>query len=226
MRGTARDPEAAAEPAPGCEMYRFDREHPLPPAAFDGITHILVSIPPDAAGRSRCSTRMATTSPRLPASPGSAICRRPGCMATAAASGSTRRPSCARAASAAGGASRPRPDGSICGAAGACRSHVFRLAAIYGPGRSPFDGFARRHREAHRQSRGRSSRASMSRISPACSPPRSRGRVPARSTMSATTRRPPPEAVVAYAAGLLGLPRAAAGAVRGSRAVADGAQLL
>ena len=55
-------------------------------------------------------------------------------------------------------------------------------------------------------SRARSSRASMSRISPACSPPRSRGHVPARSTMSATTKPAPPEAVVAYAAELLGLP--------------------
>jgi nucleoside-diphosphate-sugar epimerase len=29
---------------------RFDRDHPLPAAAFAGITHLLVSIPPDAAG--------------------------------------------------------------------------------------------------------------------------------------------------------------------------------
>src|ERR1044071_6176607 len=47
--GTARD-EAAAARAPDCQMYRFDREHPLPPAAFDGVTHILVSVPPDAEG--------------------------------------------------------------------------------------------------------------------------------------------------------------------------------
>ena len=54
VRGTARDPEAAAAlqsfGPQGCETYRFDREHPLPPAAFDGVTHVLVSIPPDEAG--------------------------------------------------------------------------------------------------------------------------------------------------------------------------------
>src|SRR3954469_7179217 len=50
VRGTARDPEAAVARAPGCESYRFDRGHPLPPAAFDGVTHVLVSVPPDAEG--------------------------------------------------------------------------------------------------------------------------------------------------------------------------------
>jgi nucleoside-diphosphate-sugar epimerase len=32
------------------EGLRFDRDHPLPRAMFAGVTHILVSIPPDAAG--------------------------------------------------------------------------------------------------------------------------------------------------------------------------------
>ena len=31
-------------------MYRFDRERPLSPAAFAGVSHILVSIPPDDIG--------------------------------------------------------------------------------------------------------------------------------------------------------------------------------
>jgi nucleoside-diphosphate-sugar epimerase len=48
VRGTARDPDAAAPSR--CAMHRFDRDHPLPSAAFDGVTHILVSVPPDAAG--------------------------------------------------------------------------------------------------------------------------------------------------------------------------------
>ena len=30
VRGTAREPEAAVAPAPGCATYRFDREHRLP----------------------------------------------------------------------------------------------------------------------------------------------------------------------------------------------------
>src|SRR5690242_10173163 len=50
VRGTAREPEAAVVRAAGCGMYRFDREHPLPQAAFDGVTHVLVSVPPDAEG--------------------------------------------------------------------------------------------------------------------------------------------------------------------------------
>src|SRR4051812_27376199 len=48
VRGTARDPEAALLQSAGCRMDRFDRAHRLPPAAFEGVTHILVSIPPDA----------------------------------------------------------------------------------------------------------------------------------------------------------------------------------
>src|SRR4051812_22526717 len=50
VRGTARDLEAASPPPAGCRMYRFDRAHRLPPVAFAGVTHILVSIPPDAEG--------------------------------------------------------------------------------------------------------------------------------------------------------------------------------
>jgi nucleoside-diphosphate-sugar epimerase len=45
VTGTSRDDPAAAS-----GLYRFDRDHPLPPAAFAEITHILVSVPPDAAG--------------------------------------------------------------------------------------------------------------------------------------------------------------------------------
>jgi nucleoside-diphosphate-sugar epimerase len=41
--GTAREVDTQ-----GC--LRFDRDHPLPTAAFEGITHILVSIPPDEDG--------------------------------------------------------------------------------------------------------------------------------------------------------------------------------
>ena len=41
VRGTARD-----EPS----LLRFDRDHPLSSEAFAGITHILVSVPPDDTG--------------------------------------------------------------------------------------------------------------------------------------------------------------------------------
>lgn len=42
VRGTSRTGDGGT--------LRFDRAHPLPPLAFDGITHVLVSVPPDQAG--------------------------------------------------------------------------------------------------------------------------------------------------------------------------------
>ncbi|WP_207461993.1 SDR family oxidoreductase [Azospirillum sp. SYSU D00513] len=51
--GTCRTEEKRAElEARGFEAVLFDREHPLPdaPALLDGVTHLLVSVPPDAKG--------------------------------------------------------------------------------------------------------------------------------------------------------------------------------
>ncbi|MGH7033391.1 MAG: SDR family NAD(P)-dependent oxidoreductase, partial [Stellaceae bacterium] len=47
--GTAREPPAGEGEFP---LHRFDRDHPLADAArlLGDATHILVSIPPDAAG--------------------------------------------------------------------------------------------------------------------------------------------------------------------------------
>ena len=42
VRGTSRD----AVP----DLLQFDWTHPLPPAAFAGVTHVLVSVPPDEEG--------------------------------------------------------------------------------------------------------------------------------------------------------------------------------
>src|SRR5690349_18531141 len=51
IRGTTRRPEkAAALAARGWRMFPFDRERPLPAAAFAGVTHMLTSIAPDEAG--------------------------------------------------------------------------------------------------------------------------------------------------------------------------------
>ena len=51
VAGTTRAPETVAELiASGVEAWRFDRDHPLDPAALQGTTHILVSIAPDEAG--------------------------------------------------------------------------------------------------------------------------------------------------------------------------------
>lgn len=49
VAGTSRQP--AAEATPGAVIsYRFDRDHPLPESALDGVSHVLVSVPPDAEG--------------------------------------------------------------------------------------------------------------------------------------------------------------------------------
>jgi len=39
-----------AEDLPGVELWRFDRDTPLPAAALAGVTAILSTVPPDAAG--------------------------------------------------------------------------------------------------------------------------------------------------------------------------------
>ena len=103
--------------------------------------------------------------------------------------------------------------------------HVFRLAGIYGPGRSAFDrlreGRARRIVKAgqvfcrvHVADIAQALRASMARPMP--------GRV----YNVADDEPAPPQDVIAFAAELLGMPVPPEVAVRAGRAVADGAQLL
>ena len=82
----------------------------------------------------RCWRATRTRSPAR-RRPGSAICRRPGSTATGRAAGSTRRAPSIRQASAAAAGSRRRPPGAPPG----CRCTLFRLAGIYGPGRSILD---------------------------------------------------------------------------------------
>lgn len=51
VAGTTRSAEkAAALRAEGIEAFVFDRSHPLPAAALAGTTHLLISIAPDEAG--------------------------------------------------------------------------------------------------------------------------------------------------------------------------------
>ncbi|GAB4394593.1 MAG: SDR family oxidoreductase [Kiloniellaceae bacterium] len=51
LAGTTRSAEKAAElRAAGVEAFLFDRERPLAPAALAGTTHLLVSVAPDEAG--------------------------------------------------------------------------------------------------------------------------------------------------------------------------------
>jgi len=51
LAGTTRSAEKAAElRVAGVEAFLFDRERPLAPAALAGTTHLLVSVAPDEAG--------------------------------------------------------------------------------------------------------------------------------------------------------------------------------
>ena len=137
----------------GYRVDRFDRDRPL---AGDGAGR---GHPCAGVGPARRDRRPGARPPRrrhrgaARACPGSAICRPPASTATAAAAGSTR----ARALQPSGERGRRR----VAAEAGwldlwrrrGVPVHIFRLAGIYGPGRNPFDGVARRHRAAHRQAR-------------------------------------------------------------------------
>ena len=200
-----------------------------PPAAdtsaLDGVTHLLVSVPPDAAGDPVLATARRRHRRRCRRLPGSAICRRPASMAIAAAAGSTRPRRC-------------RPTGERGRRRVAAEQgwldlwhdrgvpvHIFRLAAIYGPGRSAFDalraGTARRidkpgqvFSRIHVEDLASVLIASMERPRPGA-------------VYNVCDDDPaPPAAVVAHAAALLGIAAAAARAARCRRAFADGAQLL
>jgi nucleoside-diphosphate-sugar epimerase len=155
IAGTCRTAaHAAALRTAGYEVQLFDRDHPLvendhpvSPAALDGTTHILVSVPPDAAGDPVIGRHWAD----IAAIPDLAWL---GYLSTTGVYGnrdggwvdenSELRPSGDRgrrrvAAEAAWDQLRLVEGLPV---------HIFRLAAIYGPGRNPFDalraGTARR----------------------------------------------------------------------------------
>lgn len=120
------------------DLQRFDREHPLAAPAFAGVTHILVSIPPDAAG----DPVLAVHAEAIAAIPGLAWLAY---LSTTGVYGT-------RAGGWVDEQSELRPSGErgrrrVAAEAGwldlwrrhGTPVHIFRLAGIYGPGRSPFD---------------------------------------------------------------------------------------
>ena len=130
VTGTSRNP---SEP----DCLSFDRDHPLAPAAFAGVTHILVSVPPDEAGDPVLDLH------------GEDIAALPdlrwlGYLSTTGVYGD-------RAGGWVDERSELHPSGTrgrrrVAAEAGwldlwrrrGVPAHVFRLAGIYGPGRSPF----------------------------------------------------------------------------------------
>jgi nucleoside-diphosphate-sugar epimerase len=208
VRGTVRGPEAGATPPfrapPGCEIYRFEREHRLPPAASDGVTHILISVPPDTAGDPVLAAHAEDI----------AVCSGLvwlGYLSTTGVYGDR------------GGGwvdedSELRPSGErgrrrVTAEAGwldlwrrrGVPVHIFRLAAIYGPGRSPFE--ALREGTAKRIAKPGQvfSRIHVEDLAGVLAASIARP-VPGAIYNVCDDEAAAPEAVVAYAAGLLGVP--------------------
>ncbi|MGE5516592.1 MAG: SDR family oxidoreductase [Bacteroidota bacterium] len=131
VAGTTRSGEAAD--LPGIEVFAFDRDHPLPTGALDGVTAVLSSVPPDSQG-----------DPVLDLA-GTALRALPlawaGYLSTTGVYGdrdggwvteeSDLRPTLER--------SRRRVEAEAAWQASDLPVHIFRLAGIYGPGRSAID---------------------------------------------------------------------------------------
>jgi nucleoside-diphosphate-sugar epimerase len=131
VTGTSRNPQE-----PDCVC--FDRDHPLAPAEFAGVSHILVSIPPDDIG----DPVLDGHGDDIAAIPGLAWL---GYLSTTGVYGD-------RAGACVDETAELRPTGErgrrrVAAEAGwldlwrrrGVPVHIFRLAAIYGLGRSPFD---------------------------------------------------------------------------------------
>jgi NAD dependent epimerase/dehydratase family len=205
VSGTTRDPQSLAGlRAEGFVVHRFARDRPVPPEALRAATHILVSIPPEAEG-----------DPVLVAHGGDIAglggLRWLGYLSTTGVYGD-------RAGGWVDETGALRPTGERgrrrVAAEAAWRDlwrqagvpvHIFRLAAIYGPGRGPFDAL-----RAGTAQRIEKPGQVFSRIHVA----------DLASVLAASVARPrpgaiynvcddeptPPEAVVAHAAALLGVP--------------------
>jgi nucleoside-diphosphate-sugar epimerase len=139
IRGTCRAAESVtALQAAGFSAELFDRDHPLPRNALDAVTHLLVSVPPGAAGDPVLAVHgkdiaevgslawlgyLSTT--------GVYGDRGGGWVDETAALSPSGERGRRRVAAEAGWLDLWRR----CGVP----VHIFRLAGIYGPGRSPFD---------------------------------------------------------------------------------------
>ncbi len=144
IRGTTRKPEKLASMrAEGIEPLVFDRDRPLPPAAFAGVTHLLTSVAPDEIGDPILDIHLGD----LAALPGLAWA---GYLGTTAVYGNHDggwvdettpiEPTIARA--------DRRAKAEAAWQASGLPTHIFRLAGIYGPGRNAIVNL--RHGKARR----------------------------------------------------------------------------
>jgi len=148
VSGTCRTDEKAAElRSRGFAVEPFDRDRPLPAGAINGVTRVLVSVPPDASGDPVLDTHGGDISAlsRLAwlgylSTTGVYGDRGGGWVDETAAFQPSGERGRRRVKAEQGWLELWRDRG--------LPVHVFRLAAIYGPGRSPFDalraGTARR----------------------------------------------------------------------------------
>ncbi len=205
VSGTCRGAQrAAALREAGFSVALFDRGCPLPPRALDGTTHLLVSVPPDAAG-----------DPVL-ARHGSDIAalRAPcwvGYLSTTGVYGD-------RGGGWVDESSELRPTGERGRRRVAAEKgwldlwrhrgvpvHVFRLAAIYGPGRSAIDGLRAGTARRIDQPGQVFSRIHVDDLASVLSASMARPR-PGAVYNVCDDEPAPPAAVTAHAAALLGLP--------------------
>jgi nucleoside-diphosphate-sugar epimerase len=137
--GTCRtEDKATALRAAGFAVEVFDRDHPLSRKALDGITHLLVSVPPDAAG----DPVLAVHGEDIAGIEG---LRWLGYLSTTGAYGDRGGGWVDESAELSPSGERGRRR--VAAEAGwldlwrrrGVPVHIFRLAGIYGPGRSPFE---------------------------------------------------------------------------------------
>lgn len=131
VAGTTRSGEALS--LPGIRVFPFDRDHPLPEGALEGVTAVLSSVPPDGQGDPVLDSAGAALKRLNPTWAGylSTTGVYGDCGGAWVTEESELRPTLDR--------SRRRAEAEAAWRASGLPVHIFRLAGIYGPGRSAID---------------------------------------------------------------------------------------
>ena len=134
VAGTSRSgdiPDLPGPDLPGIDLLAFDRDHSLPPGALDGVTAVLSAVPPDDLG-----------DPVLDAMGAAIRAQAPGWigyLSTTGVYGDHGGGWVDEATPPTPGLDRSRRRLAAERAWQALPAHIFRLAGIYGPGRSALD---------------------------------------------------------------------------------------
>lgn len=205
VTGTCRSGEAAEDlRAEGFALFPFDRAHPLPKGALAGATHILVSIPPEPEGDPVLACHAADI-----AALGTLSWL--GYLSTTAVYGDCGGGWVDESAPRRGTSERARRRAAAEEAwlalwrESAVPVHLFRLTAIYGPGRSPFEALRSGTAKRIEKPGQVFSRIHVEDLAAVLSASMARPR-PGALYNVADDEPAPAEAVVAYAANLLGVP--------------------